>query len=786
MALFQPTNVIPSTLSGEGNGTIDATEALTVSWQINGNSPMTAYRIKIMQNDASSTLLLDTGKTTLNKPSSGADRLGNPIPFTAMITAAQMTAAGIVNGYANGYKMTIQQWWTDNDSIEQTNPNYFITRTTPSVFLQYIPYATDFRQQEHLFEAFYSQAQNDAIAWYRWELEAEENGGYVSIDDTGPIYGGELIPYGEGTLYNGYYGILYAYKGFSIGTSGISGEGVKYRIRCRVQTENGVEASAGWTEFTTQSIIGDPVTLRLCTTKSTDAVKIAMPKNFPVLGEANGPYDYTFFQYQFNHRFGLNLPSGSSVTWGGEGEKSLDISGEPYTIAMKAHITDADAETEFFAGNVNYGWGQVYPLSFSYDQNGFYIKTSGVILWSTDIQPVTGADASIGISAEKVYFVLDDNGQTQSSETDLQRNFWQNYPMDSVTINGPICFIDVWIVKGNMDLATFYNMIVFNNRVPDFTNDTMLILQFDHTLYTGNRSIGAGGVGGPGIDLEMTTDIGIYRKEKDSLIFQLIANVPLNEHTKDTVLYDYSALNGVEYEYFLTYMWDHVYLRARDGIGSITPCFWNYTVLCCDTDNNGDYIVKSEYRFALDVGSGNVGNNNNPSLQQNFTRYPLRQPVSNQYRSGTLTAYIGKAVNGQYVDTVGLMDELYALSSNGQTKFLKTRKGQIFQIETASPVSMNIGDKYAQQPAKISLPWVEVGDASKANILGESANIEGTPTFSVDPETMELTMEYSESSAMGENCFAMEDQDLYLLNPGVYNERDFSLNENMEVVLNTN
>ena len=131
------------------------------------------------------------------------------------------------------------------------------------------------------------------------------------------------------------------------------------------------------------------------------------------------------------------------------------------------------------------------------------------------------------------------------------------------------------------------------------------------------------------------------------------------------------------------------------------------------------------------------------------------------------------------------MDDLYALSVNPLTKFLKTRKGQLFQIETSSPVVMNIGDKYAQQPAKITLPWVEIGDASNANILYGAEFIIDAPMFHVDPETMELVMTYNESSAMGEGSFELADADLYIINPGAYKEGDFSLNENREVILNT-
>lgn len=47
--LYQPTNISPSMAGALGNGVIDANNSLTVSWQVNGNSPMTAFQITIMR-----------------------------------------------------------------------------------------------------------------------------------------------------------------------------------------------------------------------------------------------------------------------------------------------------------------------------------------------------------------------------------------------------------------------------------------------------------------------------------------------------------------------------------------------------------------------------------------------------------------------------------------------------------------------------------------------------------------------------------------------------------------
>lgn len=772
MALFQPTNIIPSMLNGEGNGTVDVTKPLTISWQVNGSSPMVAYRIKIMQNDTESALKLDTGKVSLSSPFFGTDRLGNPRNYTVILPASQLATAGIINGYANGYKLTIQQWWATYDSIEQTSASFFITRNAPTVTLQIIPYRNDFRQLAHTFGAFYSQAQGDGLEWARWELQCKKNGQYQTIDDTGYIYH-------PGMVYDVFYNTLqYTFNGFIPGVYNLeTGDesGIQYRIQCTVQTENGVQASTGWEEFTTQyfgshEYLAAPI---LCPIKGSSAIKITMPKNFPILGVSSGSYSYQ----SGTNRYRLNLSSGSTVKWGGVGTDSLSIQKAPYSIMLKTIISSANTATAFFSANYSHN-----TLTFSYSSSGFKIQYGGKTLWENSVAPVTNATLGICLMDETVYFALKSGSTVTSGETSIPA--WQKEEMQSITIRGPMIYDYIDITQGNTSWALFYGSTINDYASVTLATNTLFVCAFDHTLFSGDSRIGAS-VTGSGNSVVMIDSLCVCRRPNDSNAFERVATIPLDDSTKDAVIYDYSVKNQEKYQYYLLYMWDGNYVRASSGISSVVPCWWEYSVLCCTQNDMGDYIVKTEYRFALDVSSGNVGNNNSPTMQQNFTQYPMRQPVSSNYRSGSLGAFIGKVENDQYTDSVRLMDELYGLSTNGMTKFLKTRKGQIFRIETSAPVVMQIGDKYAQQPAKIALPWVEVGDASGVNILGDNAMVFGAPRFTVDPETMELIMSYNTYSSMGEDSFALSNQNLYLVNPGIYSESSFSLNSAKEVVLTT-
>ena len=67
MAIFQPSNVIPSSFAGIGGQTVDANDNMSVSWQVNGNSPMTAFKLQIYNNKTNENVL-DSTIITLDNP----------------------------------------------------------------------------------------------------------------------------------------------------------------------------------------------------------------------------------------------------------------------------------------------------------------------------------------------------------------------------------------------------------------------------------------------------------------------------------------------------------------------------------------------------------------------------------------------------------------------------------------------------------------------------------------------------------------------------------------------
>lgn len=467
--LFQPSNISPSTLSGIGAGTVDVTLGLTVSWQVNGDTPMMAYKITIYQNDTASTQKYTTGKISLSSPYfQPHDKNGNPQFFSTQISAANLSASGIVNGYANGYKLLITQWWSANDYVEQTSASVFNTLKNPVLTIDTISGTS----MAETITATYSQAQGDPISTVEWVFA---------------VAGSEDTPLKQtGTVTT---------QILSFDVDGLM-DGVTYSIECNVVTAGGVYISTGFIQFTVSySVTAEQVTYTLGQLKG-----------------SNGVY----------------------LTW---------------NAMTGAGITTYDI--------------------YRQETGTYFLKKVA----SVDAALREVVDYAIGSRRESQYYVFGMNG---------------------------------------------------------------------------------------------TSPVSVLTTSK------------------------------------------------------INPTFWDYSILLCYTDSDGVYHVSSEYRFGINVETGAVSNNNEPTLQVNFTRYPNRQPISTLYKTGSLKSYIGKvSAMNEYSDSLTRQDEIMAISTSRLTKFLKNRKGEVLMVETASSITMETMDESTVQPLRMALNWVEVGDAASAMIVSE-------------------------------------------------------------------
>lgn len=682
MAIYQPTNISPSLWGELGNGVVDATKALTVTWQVNGTSALTAFSITIYRNDAASTQLYTTGNLTDGCPFYGTNYAGETQLFSYTIAASALSGAGITNG--GNYKLVITQYWSSSASVTQTSASAFITRADPTLSIKGIP--APLTAKEYNFTGTYAQEQGDTLNWVRWQLCAQG-----SEDD--PLYDTERI-YGTGEL-------QFKYDGLFSGTT--------YGVRLQAQTENGVQADTGWVYFAVNyATASSTAAVQVCCTRSVSGIYITWPRLASIMGSADGDYEISSGR--------LTLPAGSAITWDSVTGQAMRFA-PPWMIVWKGKI--AQAATLFTAetdnGNISVRAAKD-SLTLMLDDTVLYESTETLNYGAEILVALTPGtlycwqmNLSGGLYPQKGLYPHKELYPLRSTVEQLTQ--WSadiligNTDITGLKLEGAQVTDYLWVSAQSLTAQQMDELFGSGTFAPSFDENTLMLANFEDGLQAGNLS----GVFGSGLK-----GFSIYRYETGAQTLKRIADVTLDK----LAIVDCGAKSQVPVRYYMFGIGAETYTTAPIISEEITPVFWDWTVLECAADNEGTYRPSEIFRFGKNLTSGAIGNNNQPGVLQNFTPYPTVQPSPANYRSGTLTSLIGSIDReGNYSDTTELRDRIYALSVTQRALFLKNRKGDIWQIRTSDAVSMSTADGTREQAQVASLPWVETADAESARII---------------------------------------------------------------------
>lgn len=951
--LFQPSNIYPSTLSGIGAGTVDVTQGLNVSWQVNGDTPMTAYQIKIYQNDTASTLKYDSGSVSVSPAFETHDRYGNPTFYTVLLSAATLSTAGIVNGYQYGYKMLITQWWGVSDYVEQTSASVFITRSLPTIAIDAIP--NPVTSSSLTITATYAQAQGDPISTVDWvfALAGSESN---PIKKTGAVNTQVLSFDADGLI-----------------------TGNTYSIMCTVVTANGAEASTGFVQFTvsySSSSLGinyqlaqlknssavylswDDLGSNILAYPYTDMTKTTNGITFTVNGEgdvtANGtasadayftmasgtlsqigltagqkllissgysgarievtstnssnvvvttengadPFQYIVPSTTDTLKFYIVIPNGITVTSQllqpmlnledrivGVNDLSVTMqpiqsgSGTPSPVNVRP-ISGRTGLTVYRTGfnlcqdsvHINHFWesgvlktnknanyaaidikvpvvpgedycvyvpdntgGNMYFSEFDESESylgnqqasisnsnfavftatagtrfiaiGFY-KSGGVSVgericvslsgandgtydpyngsaysvdWTSEAGTVYGGTLNVVTGVLTVNMASKDLGElswayvTSGTHPYMRSTGLSGFTpaVSNSTVANILCSEAKAITATNIRTDGLYGIAIDDSKSIRFASATMgtdpnafktdiagvqlvyelstpltyqltpqevATLTEQNNVWSDSGDVSVGYTKNDGTHASLSGSIVTFSDSNAVVIptpqfipgitglsiYRYLQGESALQHVYDlatgaTSILDYYAPSQMQVSYLIV---------AHSGIGDLflqtnqfTPIFWFYSILLCDTDSNGNYHVSKEYIFKYGVETGAVSNNNDPTLQKNFTPYPNRQPTSSLYKTGKLSGYIGKTNNlNRYSDTISLQNAIYEISASTLTKFIKTRKGDILMVDTASSIQMQTEDNTVEQALKATIDWVEVGDSSQGSIVSVSTD----------------------------------------------------------------
>lgn len=717
--LFQPTNIFPSTRGGLGNGTVDATENLKVTFQVNGNSALVAFSITIYANDANSTQKYTTGKITSGCPFYGTDYAGNIQFFSYTITSTTLSSSGITNG--NEYKLIIKQWWSANDSVTQTSASAFITRKSPTLTMNAI--SSPLAVRSYTFGATYSQAQGDALNWVRWMLA-------YATDTGNPIYDSQNI-YGTAQLSMTYDGLF---------------KDTSYAVRCMVQTENGIEADTGWTTFSvsydSQEIPGVITAQKSC---GRSAIQLSWPTLQYIPAEMTGTYSLTPSGM-------LSLDSGSSASWDEVNGSAMSF-GVPWTLFYKTQLAQGDSTLLTIGqstGNIvaDYDYAN---RTFSISIGGTTVftrvntyPTATIIMVLTDSAVYIGfREMSGGLYPSKTLYpetTLYPEEDTESSlvlglrpsdtlypgdlvfpkddaeaglDTYVLEIAYTQVPVTSLTLgDNQTCFY-LQLVSGIAEQTVIHSAYAEDVYSPVYEDGVYFCTDFSKSLNGGNLDV----------DGDHIIGLAVYRQEGSETTLQHLGDYPLSVSS----LYDYGTSNGADsYLYYLFPIGETAYSYDPIESNLVRMCDWNWTLLECTEREEGEgfYSVDSEFQFGKNLSSGSMSNNNSPNIMENFTPYPTVQLSSVNYKSGTLQSLIGTidyTCENEYSDSIPLREAIYALSTSSKILFLKSRKGDLFRIRVSGAITMNTMDNTKEQAQSVNLPWVEIGTADGVSITATQA-----------------------------------------------------------------
>lgn len=706
MALYQPTNVTPSMLGALGNGVVDVSNGIYVSWQVDGQNHMTAFQIRILENTSASKVLYDTGKKTDGCPFYGRDEKGNVVFFRYWVTPSALSVAGVTNG--NNYKMLITQWWSDTQSVTQQSASVFQCRTTPILRIGDSANPGTFVPQDKTvgeFTATYQQAQGDELAWVRWRLWQYGPSGVADtlLADTGNVPTSVL---------------KFRYDGFF--------NGEKYLLQCDGETVSGVSVSAFKMLDCSYDVAGFSGTVQTCVDRRKSGVKVSWPTALEMNGMPSGEW---YIQNKQLYMLPDSYVSWSTPTSIAESWKppiGVVWKGKIQALPMKVfsfYVKDAEQSDDVVT--------VLKPIDIVIDAE----KVSA-LFGSVEIGRAVGSFSAndiltIALTDDKIYVyrtyesgMYPDNALTPEEKLFPQKSWLRKEkyvgdvfpPSDTILrteVLGPQICDYIWILKNDVPVDVLE--LLGGVYTPVFDENTLLLADFKNGLQAGTVQTG----------LNISTWRVYRRDEKDGTFVP--ACVTSNANYGLSIL-DCAAVSQHTYTYYVfgVTLDGEIATQALKS-DPVTVCLWDWTILECEEDKehaylyDGDvlgYVVKDIFRFSLNVESGAVGNNYTPNLLANFTRYPTEQRTPQRYMSGTLSGYLGDVdADGNYRDTLERRDALFALAQSDRALFLKNRKGDLIRITISGQISEKTQDATRQQALICSVPWVETGDVKNIGIF---------------------------------------------------------------------
>lgn len=683
MALFQPTNITPDLKGGVKNGVVLipsgslTLNTVDVSWSVNGNSTMTAYQIDFYQNTAASTQTGTTGKITLTDPFSAKSADGAETRFTATVDFSLFSGTYAGTGTLRG-KFKITMWWGTgaNEYVEQRSLSVFEVSKEGSLSVSAtVISGGDVSLSGAYMKPLASLYGDIPLNWTRWQIFLGSVGG-EPVQDTGKVWGATNYDWTPDTLAPG-----------------------MYIAKLSAEQSNGAEIYGVSNFFTV--LQSDTVSVNGIITTNCDQAIGAVQLTLQTVGTCRETITGN------PERIGVewSIPVGSSVTYEIPGYL---YSGSPWSLIWHGTF---DPDTPIFEIQCKDGTIVTCKWNSSTGRMRTTPLTSKVNTWSI----ATGDETYICFTTG--YFNDDSDSGFQWLFYSPDSPGHDNRKLASYTQSE---IVSITLCGGTNVLGFTIGFGPNNDEIKAGYNDPTRAAAFegpkafypDSNLNCGVYYLGT-----------QNGNEALFRQDGSGKMTYISKFEAFPGSSFDTVLLDYSAVNGQTYQYLVIEGGEENGNAAIAYSATITPCFWDWLLIEAApeisywTGKNQSYRALQIFRFSCNVSSGSYTNRGARNIQPTFTPYPAVFRSTQNSRQGTLTGLIGRVTGGVYYDSNVTEAALRALSSSRNQLFIRDRRGNLIKIALAGEIGMSVNDSTAKQEITVSVPWVETGSAENTGVF---------------------------------------------------------------------
>lgn len=253
------------------------------------------------------------------------------------------------------------------------------------------------------------------------------------------------------------------------------------------------------------------------------------------------------------------------------------------------------------------------------------------------------------------------------------------------------------------------DFLYVNDEPSKWNDSTLLFANFndsEHILKAGNSEI-----------IGKVSGYEVRRKKYNQPYSEYVGTI---RDAGRKFLVDYSVKNNVDYTYYLH--------PALDDGKQITPLVTKQASIDCpywslfivdETDEDNIYYLDKMFKFELNLEVGEMSNNAQVTIVQNFTPYPTVQYGNSNYWSGSLSSMCGFiSSNGiDYVQKENMIHELKSITSDTRKMFLKDICGNLWQVKISAPVNIETQYVATRSLKTLKFSWVEVNDTEGVVII---------------------------------------------------------------------